>query len=134
SLQGTYQERGMKGRQGDKETRRPENRLFSLSPGLLVSLSRFFHVSMNRRMLEAILEQALQILTHGRGVAAAEAEAVALHSRDVGIHRPELRRRRGRTDLAEFGPAVDQHIATGALDDDGETLLPVGRDRGGPGF
>src|SRR5438552_2108315 len=102
------------------------NQPVTLSPCHLVT----FHVGADRTPAQAVLEESLQALLHQLRVAAAEAEAVALHGGHERVDGAELRGRRLRAGLAESRPGVDQVTVAGAFHDDGEALLAVGR-RGG---
>src|SRR4051794_40547026 len=60
------------------------------------------------RRADALLEEALQVVAHRLGVAAAEAEAVALHGGQVRVDGPELVAGRLTAHLAQVGPDVHQ--------------------------
>src|SRR5436190_22651401 len=86
------------------------------------------------RQAHASLEEALQVVADRVGVAATEAETVALHRRQERIDGAELVAGRGRAGLAQLRPGVKQVAIAAPLDDGSEALLPVRRNPCGPRY
>src|SRR5262245_57110824 len=88
----------------------------------LVSSGSIFDVRLDDGSFQAVLEQRTQTLTHEFGIAATEAETVALHGRDEWVHGPEVWRRRSRSGLTQLGPRAHQLGRVGSFHNDGEAL------------
>ncbi len=91
-----------------------------------------FHASLDGgAAAEMAAEETLHAFFHDVGIAAAEAEAISLYRRHIGINRREIGTGRPRTALAEIRPHVNQIAIIDSFDDDGKPLGAIRRNRRG---